>query len=76
MDTLYDIKPIFEFAKAYGDVKIVDRILIKTLPILLKNKLELSAAAIDESAVVSVPAEIYQSVKVAAEDLTNKTFAG
>ena len=75
MDAKYDIKPIFEFAIANGEAKIVDRILLKALPVLLKNNIEISSDNVAERPDFNVPNEIYHTIKNIAENLTGKGFS-
>lgn len=44
---MFDIKRIFDWAKDNGEVKAVDRILIKVMLLLIKNKITLTAATIE-----------------------------
>ncbi|HRF56011.1 MAG TPA: hypothetical protein PLV58_01310 [Campylobacterales bacterium] len=74
MQTLEDIKPIFEWAIKNGEAKIVDRILVKLLPQLLKAHSNITAADVKESAVINVSAELYELVKKSAEELIGSSF--
>ena len=75
MGAKYDIKPIFEFAIATGEAKIADRILLKSLPVLLKNNIEICPADIAEQPDFNVSSEIYHTIKNIAENLTGKGFS-
>ncbi len=74
MEKLEDIKPIFEWAIKNGEAKIVDRILVKLLPQLLKAHSNITAASVEESAVINVSAELYELVKKSAEELVGRSY--
>ena len=74
MDPLQNVKPIFDFAVLNGDAKIVDRILIRTLPLLLKHNIELNSDIIKKADTLNVPEHIYLKIKAVAEELTESTF--
>ena len=40
---MFDVKGVFDWAKDNGEVKAVDRILIKVMLLLIKNKITLTA---------------------------------
>lgn len=70
---MVDVKAIFDWARENGEVKAVDRILIKVMLLLIKNKITLTAAAIDrmESRLV-LPDELMQAIVKAAEQVVGK----
>ena len=45
---MFDIKRVFDWAKDNGEVKAADRILIKVMLLLIRNKITLTAATIEK----------------------------
>lgn len=74
MDKLKDIKPIFDWAVQNGEAKIVDRILVKTLPLFLKAKHTISLETIETSKTIEVSSELYDVVKSTAEELIGSSY--
>lgn len=70
---MFDVKGVFDWAKENGEVKAVDRILIKVMLLLIKNKITLTAATIDrmETGVV-LPEELSEAIVRAAEEVVGK----
>ena len=64
-----DIKPVLIWAKANGESKIVDRILLKLLPALLKYNQKITAEMVENSAELFVDESLYYLVKKTAEEL-------
>jgi hypothetical protein len=68
-----DVKAIFDWARDNGEVKAVDRILIKVMLVLIKNKITLTAAAIEKmEARMDLPEELFRAIIVAAEAVVGK----
>ncbi|MEA1916129.1 MAG: hypothetical protein U9N42_01220 [Campylobacterota bacterium] len=74
MSNLKDVKPLFEWAVLNGDSKIIDRILVKTLPQLVKSGCELTTSSIENSSKVDVPSELYETIKLVTEELVGSSF--
>lgn len=74
MSNLKDVKPLFEWAVVNGDSKIIDRILVKTLPQLVKSGCELTTSSIENSSKVDVPSELYETIKLVTEELVGSSF--
>lgn len=74
MQTTKDMKPIFNWAEQNGETKIIDRILVKTLPHFLKSNHTLSIAAIQTSKVLEVHTDLYNLVKSTAEELVGSSY--
>lgn len=64
-----DLKPLFLWAKERGDANIYDRILIKLIPELLKENIQLTTQIIDNSETIYVPSNIYDLAIVKVEEL-------
>ncbi len=64
-----DLKPLFLWAKERGDANIYDRILIKLIPELLKENIQLTTQIIDNSETIYVPSNIYDLTIVKVEEL-------
>lgn len=69
-----DVKSVLMWAVSNGEAKIVDRILVKILPQLLKSNVNLTASMIEESDVIEVPTDIYDIIKHTAEELVGTSF--
>ena len=70
---MVDVKAIFDWARENGEVKAVDRILIKIMLVLIKNKITLTAAAIEKmESRMELPDELLRAIIVAAESVVGK----
>lgn len=70
---MIDVKAIFDWARDNGEVKAVDRILIKVMLLLIKNKITLTAAAIERmEARMALPDELLWAIVRAAEAVVGK----
>jgi hypothetical protein len=70
---MVDVKAIFDWARDNGEVKAVDRILIKVMLVLIRNKITLTAAAIEKmEARMDLPDELYSAIVAAAESVVGK----
>ena len=69
-----NIKPIFLWAREKGDAKIYDRILMKVVPELVKNNIQLTSEFIDGNETIEVPSEIYELILVKAEELIGEKY--
>ena len=70
---MLDIKPIFDWARDNGEVKAVDRILVKVMLLLIKNRITLTAATIERmEARMSLPEELISAIVRAAAEVVGK----
>lgn len=69
-----DVKPVFVWAIGNGEAKIVDRILVRILPQLLKSNANITTSSIEESEAIEVAGDIYELVKQTAEELVGASF--
>jgi hypothetical protein len=69
-----NIIPIFRWAEANGEAKIVDRILVKLLPEMLTHGQKLTTELINQTELVEVPIGLYQAVLNTAEELVGQSF--
>lgn len=69
-----NVIPVFRWAQANGEAKIVDRILVKLLPKLLKHQQKLTTEIINQAELLEVPSELYNAVLAAAEALVGRPF--
>lgn len=74
MKELKDIKPIFDWAVKNGESKIVDRILVKTIPQFLKANYMINLENIDSSSTIEVSSALYETVKNMAEELIGSSY--
>jgi len=70
---MVDVKALFDWVRDNGEVKAVDRILIKVMLLLIKNKITLTAAAIDKMETrMDLPDELLRAIVAAAEAVVGK----
>ena len=69
-----DIKPLMEWAKANSEAKIVDRIFVKLLPLFVKKELILTVAMLETQARLDVPIDVYDQIKMVAEELVGLSY--
>jgi hypothetical protein len=70
---MVDVKAIFDWARDNGEVKAVDRILIKVMLVLIRNRITLTAAAIERmEARMDLPDELFRAIVAAAESVVGK----
>ena len=68
-----DVKAIFDWVRDNGEVKAVDRILIKVMLLLIKNKITLTAAAIEKMETrMDLPDELIRAIVAAAESVVGQ----
>ncbi len=72
---MFDVKGVFDWAKENGEVKAVDRILIKVMLLLIKNKITLTTATIEkmENNIV-FPEELSAAIVRAAEEVVGRSL--
>jgi hypothetical protein len=64
------IKSVLDWAEENGEVKVVDRILVKVMMDLIKHKVVITAASnFDE---LEIPDELYQRIKNVAAEIVGK----
>jgi len=65
-----DAKHIFSCAIANGEAKIIDRILVRVLPELIKSNQKLTSESILASERIDVSDELYDYIRSVAQELT------
>jgi hypothetical protein len=70
---MLNVKPVFDWARDNGEVKAVDRILIKVMLLLIKNRITLTVATIDKMETrMALPEELTGAIVRAAEEVVGK----
>ncbi len=69
-----NIKPIFQWAKQNADATIIDRIVIKLLPQLIKHNCKITPQSIESSEHIEVSQEIYELIVKTAQELVGSSF--
>jgi hypothetical protein len=69
-----DIKPLFLWAKEKGDANIYDRIIMKVLPQLLQENIQLTSDLVEESNEVLVSDDLYSLVLNKTEQLVGVKY--
>jgi len=65
-----DAKYIFSCALANGEAKIVDRILVRILPELMKHNQKMTSDSIFQAESIEVSDELYEYIKSVAQEMT------
>ena len=70
---MFDIKQVFDWARDNGEVKAVDRILVKVMLLLIRNRITLTAATIDrmEGGIV-LPDDVVRAIVRATEEVVGQ----
>ncbi|MCA9735027.1 MAG: hypothetical protein H6696_07235 [Deferribacteres bacterium] len=71
MNELKDARPIFLWAQEHGDTRIVERILVRVLPILIERKIELTVDQIESEQTLFLPVDLVNSINSAANELVD-----
>ena len=69
-----NVKPVFQWAEENGDANIWDRVLIKIIPQLLKEKVILTTDIIATSKKIELSDELYDLIKEKVEDLIGSLY--
>ncbi|MBN2824732.1 MAG: hypothetical protein JXQ76_05375 [Campylobacterales bacterium] len=69
-----DLKPLFNWAKQYGDANIYDRILMKVMPQLLEHNFKLTSQNIESSESIEVPQALYDLIVTKTQELVGKSY--
>ncbi len=67
-----DAKHIFNCAAACSEAMIVDRILIRVMPELMKYDQRLTADGVKDSKEILVPSDLYAYIRSVAEELVGR----
>ena len=67
-------KPVFKWAKQNGETKIIDRILVRLLPELIKHDLQVTSGSICEMSELDVSDELFDKIKSMAEELVGMPY--
>ena len=69
-----DVKPLLLWAKAHGEAKIIDRILVRLLPELIKMNQELTADMLDHQNIIEIPLALYDRIQQETEALVGQQY--
>lgn len=69
-----DAKPIIEWAKAQGEARVVERLLVKLLPDLLEHDIEVTAESLNTLSRFDVPETLYNKIQITAEQIVGQTY--
>ena len=70
---MFDVKAVFDWAKDNGEVKAVDRILVKVMLLLIKNRITLTASTIEKMETrMALPEELSVAIVRAAEEVVGR----
>lgn len=74
MSNVLDVKPIFDWAIANGEAKIVDRILVKLMPQMIAHGCQLTSATIEENSVIEVPQVLFEQILNTAQEFVGISY--
>jgi hypothetical protein len=70
---MLDVKRVFDWARDNGEVKAVDRILVKVMLLLIKNRITLTVATIEKmESRLELPEEVVSAIVRAAEEVVGR----
>lgn len=69
-----NVLDVLSWAERNGEAKIVDRILVKIMPQLLKNNLQLTSVSLKQMDSLEVSHELYELIKKTAEDTVGQSY--
>jgi hypothetical protein len=70
---MLNVKPVFDWARDNGEVKAVDRILIKVMLLLIKNRITLTVATIEKmDSRIALPEDVVSAIIRAAEEVVGR----
>lgn len=75
MNDKKDIKPIFDWAIAHGDAKIVARVIMKLLPLFINHNLKLTSDSVSQSKKIEVSSDLYKLVKEMSEKMVGSSYS-
>ncbi len=76
MSACNDAKELFLWVSKEGEAKAADRILIKIMPALIKEGIEVTAEDIKSMESFLVSEELFEAIKTVAEDVIGKSYKG
>jgi len=69
-----NIKPVLEWAKQNADATVIDRIVIKLLPQLIKHNYKITPQSIESNTNIEVSQEVYELMLKTAQELVGSSF--
>lgn len=69
-----NVTPIFQWAIANGESKIIERILLKLAPELIRAEHQISPCEIDNGAPIHLESELYEKIKSLAEEMVGQSY--
>lgn len=67
-------KPIFEWAFQHGETKIIERILVRLLPDLIDEKVQVTAESLLTMPALNVSEELYKKIQLVAEEMVGQAY--
>lgn len=69
-----DIKPVINWAQKNGEAKVVERLLVRVLPDLLEQNIQITAESLNNTHSFEVPDGLYRKFQMVAEELVGKEY--
>ena len=69
-----NVKPLLEWVHENGEAKAVDRVLMKSLPELLKFGVKIKSNEIANFSEISIPEELFYKLSQIAENVVGKKY--
>lgn len=70
-----NVKPVIDWAKANGEARVVERLLVKLLPDLMKHDMKITAQSLADIESFDVPETLYKKIQTVAEELVGKEYS-
>lgn len=76
MNDVTDAKPIFLWAKEHGDPRIIERILVRVLPLMIERDVKLTVEQIESARTLPLPVDLANMISAVAKELIEKDHLG
>jgi hypothetical protein len=73
---MQDVKGIFEWARANGEAKIIDRILVRLLPEMVRLDQKITAQRVEDAERLEVSDELYARILAVAQEMVGQDYPG
>ncbi len=74
MNNSKDIIPLFKWAEANGEAIIIDRVLMKNMPEILKYKVEITRSSIMDKKSLKLDSKLFDILKKTIEELVGSSY--
>ncbi len=71
---MINVKPLLEWVRQNGEAKAVERLLMKSLPELLKFGIKIKLNELENMSEIAIPEELFYKLSKIAEDIVGKKY--